>query len=503
MSLVGSINFMLGMESNKFTAGANRGIKDLNRMQSEAHSLRASLGGVNSALGAIGIGVGIHQVIGFLREAHAAAEEAEQQQRKLAAVLEATGGAAGLSAEQMGRHADALSKIAAVDDDVITGAQAILATFRNVKGDVFQEGTALALDMSRVMGSDLQGAILQVGKALNDPILGITALRRAGVSFTEDQKATIKSMMQMNDVAGAQRIILEELAAEFGGAAAKMRSSWAALGLAADQYKEAIGNIGQTADGKGLADWLAGQVDRATEDVDRFTKTIEKDAPIWEKAWRFAQAFGAVGGVQNLIGPNDPFLENLPTESDAGPTRPDRPLPPSEAALRKLITDVGPAFAKGFTDELPGLGEMLNRMQEQERGMRGGAFGNDPVGRALLAQQPAAMPFDPAGLIAGLGGAIMQGLEGAVDVAIRGGNVLNAAMAALEVDEPPGRSKRFAGAAMRGSEEAFATIAAFQGSAGRSDPPTKEQQNKQLDAIKELIRVAEQNVLEVEVAAIP
>jgi hypothetical protein len=57
-------------------------------------------------------------------------------------------------------------------------------------------------------------------KALNDPIKGITALSRVGVSFTQQQKDQIKAMQDAGNTAGAQAIILAELTKEFGGSAA-------------------------------------------------------------------------------------------------------------------------------------------------------------------------------------------------------------------------------------------------------------------------------------------
>jgi hypothetical protein len=58
-----------------------------------------------------------------------------------------------------------------------------------------------------------------VGKALNDPIKGVTALGRAGVQFTAQQKEQIAALVESGDVAGAQTIILQELETQFGGAA--------------------------------------------------------------------------------------------------------------------------------------------------------------------------------------------------------------------------------------------------------------------------------------------
>lgn len=60
---------------------------------------------------------------------------------------------------------------------------------------------------------------LTIGKALNDPVKGLTALGRAGIQFTAQQKEQIKQMVAVGDAAGAQSIMLAELEKQFGGAA--------------------------------------------------------------------------------------------------------------------------------------------------------------------------------------------------------------------------------------------------------------------------------------------
>jgi phage-related protein len=75
------------------------------------------------------------------------------------------------------------------------------------------------VDMSQALGQDLSSSAIQLGKALNDPINGITALSRVGVSFTEEQKELIRTMAEAGDIAGAQAVILAELEREFSGSA--------------------------------------------------------------------------------------------------------------------------------------------------------------------------------------------------------------------------------------------------------------------------------------------
>jgi phage-related minor tail protein len=143
--------------------------------------------------------------------------EAERAQNKLKAVLEATAGVAGRTADELNRMSSALQSATVFDDESITNAQSILLTFRNVRTEVFDRAIEGALDLSTVLGGDLNSAVLQLGKALNDPILGVTALSRAGVQFSEVQKEMIKDLVETNRLADAQAIILDELEGQMGG----------------------------------------------------------------------------------------------------------------------------------------------------------------------------------------------------------------------------------------------------------------------------------------------
>ena len=174
-----------------------------------------------------------------------AAVEAEAAERKLEAVLKSTGYAAGFTSEQLVDMAQKLSRVSAVEDDLIVDSMAMLATFKNIRGEGFEAATQAALDMSAVMNQDLKSSIVQIGKALNDPIKGMTALTKVGVSFTDQQKDQVKALLAVNDVMGAQQIILDELKSEFGGAAEAMGDTFGGaskrVGIAFGNLKEEIG----------------------------------------------------------------------------------------------------------------------------------------------------------------------------------------------------------------------------------------------------------------------
>ena len=147
------------------------------------------------------------------------AAEAEDIQGQLNAVLRSTGGAAGVSADMVNRMAGALQTMTPFEDDAIVKGESMLLTFTNIGKDVFPLATQTMLDMSQAMGQDMQSSAIQLGKALNDPTKGMTALTRVGVTFTDEQKDLIKTLQESGDLEGAQNIILQELQKEFGGSA--------------------------------------------------------------------------------------------------------------------------------------------------------------------------------------------------------------------------------------------------------------------------------------------
>jgi len=162
------------------------------------------------------IGAGI---VSVGKDIMSSALSAEQSQAQLNAVLESTGGQAGVTASQVNELANSLSQVTMFEDDAIVSGESMLLTFTNIGSDVFPSATQTMLDMSQALGQDLTASAMQLGKALNDPVQGVTALRRVGVQLTDDQEALVKKMVEMGDVAGAQKIILEELQKEFGGSA--------------------------------------------------------------------------------------------------------------------------------------------------------------------------------------------------------------------------------------------------------------------------------------------
>lgn len=194
--------------------------------------LSGVLGGIRGALGGLGtVALGLAAgglavlsagVVGLgkvLSDSVGEAMEAQNVLAQLNQVIESTGGAAGVSAEEVQKMASELQKVTRFSDEAIIGGQNLLLTFTNIGEDIFPQATQTILDMSTALGQDLKSSAIQLGKALQDPIMGVTALRRVGVNFTEEQQEMIKSLVESGNLMEAQQLILKELAVEFGGSA--------------------------------------------------------------------------------------------------------------------------------------------------------------------------------------------------------------------------------------------------------------------------------------------
>ena len=160
-------------------------------------------------------------------------------------VIKSTGGAAGVTASQVDKLSSSLQRSTRFSDEQVRGAQNLLLTFTQINKDIFPETTQLTLDMATAMGMDANQAALQLGKALNDPAEGFTRLKRVGVTFNEEQEKAIKTMTAAGNVAGAQKVILQELQKEFGGSAVAAGNTFAGqldkLKNAFDDLQEGIG----------------------------------------------------------------------------------------------------------------------------------------------------------------------------------------------------------------------------------------------------------------------
>jgi len=225
------------------TEGATKATAELAKLEKQSAATEVRAVKMGKAMGiALGSAVAGAVAVGglALRAYIKNSIEAEKVQAQLNATLKSTKGAAGLAIGELNKMADALQRVTTFDDESIGKVQALLLTFTKIGRDVFPMATEAVLNLSTAMGTDLNSAALQVGKALNDPVKGITALARAGVQFSKDQKDLIKSLVETGRSAEAQRIILRELETQMGGSA---RAAADTLGGSIKQLQNAFDNL--------------------------------------------------------------------------------------------------------------------------------------------------------------------------------------------------------------------------------------------------------------------
>ena len=187
----------------------------------------------------------IRSGVAVVEKSLAAADESRKIGAQTEAVIKSTGDAANVTAAQIDKMATAMSLKTGIDDEAIQQGQNLLLTFTNIRNeagkgnDIFTQSSKTLLDLATAMGTDPKSAAIQLGKALNDPTKGITALSRVGVNFTDQQKKQIAALQSSGDMMGAQKIILAELNKEFGGSAEAQAS-------AIDKIKVAFGNLQET-----------------------------------------------------------------------------------------------------------------------------------------------------------------------------------------------------------------------------------------------------------------
>ncbi|TJV20615.1 MAG: hypothetical protein E5Y04_31715 [Mesorhizobium sp.] len=166
--------------------------------------------------------------------------ESQNTIKQLEAVLKSTGGVAGVTANAALLLSTSLQKLTTYGDEAITSAESLLLTFTKIGKDIFPQAVSTVLDMSTALGQDLKASAVQVGKALQDPVLGVTALRKVGVAFSASQLDVIKKLVATGQAAKAQALILKELQTEFGGSAQAARQT---LGGSLTALKEAFGDL--------------------------------------------------------------------------------------------------------------------------------------------------------------------------------------------------------------------------------------------------------------------
>lgn len=269
-------------------AKSTYGLRTLDKAVSNGMKNVAKYGGLAIAgLGAVG---------GYLVKG---AEFAKQADDRLVAVAESMrifGANADVVAERLQKLGDAQEYELGVTAETIKATQAKLLTFgqlaktANEVGGAFDRATVAAIDLGAAGFGEASQNAVQLGKALQDPIKGITALARSGVTFTEAEKAKIRSLVESNKMLEAQDTLLKAVETQVGGTAKATTTDTFRITAAFGHVRDEIGTL-------------------LLPVVEKFANfMVEKVVPFATRAGQEFGEKGFGGGMKFLIGEIDKFI---------------------------------------------------------------------------------------------------------------------------------------------------------------------------------------------------
>lgn len=284
--MAGQILYKLSLDSTQFQNSLNKAQKNMQNfakgMQDAGKSMSTYITAPILAMGGVG-------VMAWDKQAKAMAQVRQG--------LVSTGNAAGLTFAQLQSYASELqSKTLFGDEEILKNATAQLLTFTNIAGTEFKRAQAAALDLATRLDGDLKSSSIMLGKALNDPVQGLTAMRRVGISFSDSQTEMIKKLVESGQLMKAQGVILDELQRQYGGSAEA-----AVVGAGKiTQLKNSTGDLMEEF-GRIIMEYLTPLIDKFRELVARFQALDENTKRGIVKIAALAAAIGplllAFGGI--------------------------------------------------------------------------------------------------------------------------------------------------------------------------------------------------------------
>lgn len=280
---------VVAKETANLSASLGRAERDIGRYTRGVVAATAASTGffraVSFASGAFLIGATIGATIGTATNEFV---EMTRVGAQTAAILKATGEAANVTAAQVDALASKQLRLTGIDDELTKRSENVLLTFRAIRNEVgasnqvFTRAVRDVADISAVFGTDLRGSAVQLGKALQDPVRGVTALRRSGITLSQSQRDLIKNLVETGRILTAQKLILSEVERQVGGTA------------------EAFG---RTLPGR-LAVLRESSVNALGDLVKRLTESRQATELAAQGSKALTQTFGAMKAVVEALGPS-------------------------------------------------------------------------------------------------------------------------------------------------------------------------------------------------------
>jgi hypothetical protein len=220
-------------------------------LKGSATTAAGGLKSLSSGVSALGSALASAAVVGGIRNIMDVFGSYQEDILLLENGLKNLGGTAPQEIEKLKTAASKLGEVTLFNEEDFNKGFGLLTSFTNISVGSYERVATAAADLAQTSGTNVSSAMMQLAKAVNDPVAGLTALGRAGVQFSNEQKELIKSMVEVGNVAGAQELVLSELERQYGGNATAAAQGYAGaidtLGEKFYDLKKAIGPLIETA----------------------------------------------------------------------------------------------------------------------------------------------------------------------------------------------------------------------------------------------------------------
>lgn len=179
--------------------------KTVNQVQSTLGGLSSF---IESAFGAVGIGLGLHSLISIFSEGEKAADELQRTMEKLEVRFNILGSNVGVSLEKMKEWGAEISDKTLFGSKNVMGTETILMQFDSLQGELFHRVLKASADVATMGLGSMESSARMLGRAMEDPARGMMMLRRVGITLTQQEQENIKIADMHNDKLRARALLL-------------------------------------------------------------------------------------------------------------------------------------------------------------------------------------------------------------------------------------------------------------------------------------------------------
>ena len=232
----------LAMNATKYASGLKKAAGQTNTFGSMATKA------FNLAKGAmLGLTLAAIRYIPVLAQMGAESRKADIQIKFMLENMQGISKATDATVKRMNAYAQSVNLATGIDDEQVKAVQRKLLVFKAVRksademGGAFDRATSAAIDLAAGGFGDMEANAIKLGRMLENPIANLTALNRAGITFTETEKRKITELQTSGKLLEAQDIILKSVEDRVKGLAEESATPWEKMNAALGQIGDAIG----------------------------------------------------------------------------------------------------------------------------------------------------------------------------------------------------------------------------------------------------------------------